>query len=731
MKKIWGRLLLPILLAATVSGCGRTAVGSGEKESEKQSEREVAVEYMQSESLNENRMGLYNKFDIPEVKSMKLADIFGNNMVLQRNKPVRVWGVAPAGEKVTVRLKESASGKEVAAAGVYAAEDDTFLVELPAREASETAYELTAECGAVLRRYENVLFGEVVLATGQSNMQVALCETYEWDELAAAATNGLLRFYAPGILAADDNTYGYRPQLFTPKGTAAEWTLGTDATYSGIGAVSAIAYSAATEIFRLFREEGKTVPVGVLSLPVGGTGIACWLPRYAAEEDSDFKRVLSGGYLPYKTDGSTIHYIDFTALFNYKIAPVVNYNIGGTLWYQGETDAGNADMYRAALEKLITSWGEEFRFGEEGMPFVMSQIAPFNTGAYENTTTAIVAFNTVFSENAATKSTRSAVAIYDCRLEYELGDGATIHTRYKKEVGERMGKSYFNVAVKGGAADGLGSPEMVSVTPSGNKLIVKFSSVGEGLWSKDGLPVTGFAVAGADGNMIAAEAEITAPDTVELTSRRVEEPLWCTYAYSSLNMRSNLVNSENCAALPFAYTNGVLTDSRNYCQHEYLSCDVLKAWRFLPVVIENGQPVYKAGYVPLFTAENAVFSSDRDDALRGNCLRIEAESGAALSIPLDYPYDVHQFNRFTRFAFCVKGETAVGEVTVVVGDRRIVLTKETEESAGNGYTRYVFLLREVTADGAAQSDYRYPDRLSRLEISLGEGTGYIDEMELF
>lgn len=685
---------------------------------------------MESDGINDYRAGLYNKFAIPSTARLKLPDVFGDNMVFQREKPIRIWGVAPASSKVAIRLYEEGVKKSVASAGVVVAEDGTFIAELPAMPASLRTYRLEIENGATLRKYENIKIGEVIIATGQSNMQVEAYDTYEWDELAANATNDNLRFYAPGVLNGVDDKYEAVPQLFINRGNTESWTLGTDTARSKLGFVSAIGYSAAVKAYELFKADGNEMPVGLMSLPVGGTSIVCWLPRYAAETDDAFKRLLAGDYRPY-VEGSTSNYIDFAALFNYKIAPVVNYNIGGILWYQGETDAGKKEMYEAALEKLIVTWGNEFRFENGEMPFVMSQIAPWNTGTYNNETTAIVAFNTVFSDNAATRPTRSAVAIYDCRLEYERGDLATIHTRYKKTVGERMGMAYYNVAVKGGSVDAYASPELESVTKSGCKLVVKFKNVGDGLSSKDGLPVNGFAIGSSDGNLYNAVAEITAPDTVEISNRNISDPEFCSYAYSSLNMHANLVNSEGFAALPFVYSPGkVLTNAQIFCQHDYLTFDRDEIWRYFPPRTEAGQQVFEADYVDLYTGENCTAALTDSDALRGKALGVTANGGATVTIPLGNPYDVHQFGRFGTFSVCAKG-IDVTSVYIIDGNDKIVLTLKSTEDAGNGYTRYIFDLHNVTVNGTPDASYAYKDWLDSLVIEVGEGTGLLDEADLF
>ena len=145
------KFLVGILLACV---CFCSACGSTNPDRDKPIDQPEVIEYMESDDLNEARAGIYNKFAIPEGKRLKLPDIFGDNMIVQRDKPIRVWGVAPAGEKVTVRLRESGTGKSVVARGVYACDNNTFLVELPALQVSEKVYELVVECGASQRKFE-------------------------------------------------------------------------------------------------------------------------------------------------------------------------------------------------------------------------------------------------------------------------------------------------------------------------------------------------------------------------------------------------------------------------------------------------------------------------------------------------------------------------------------------------------------------------------------------------
>lgn len=711
MKKICS-LVLCFAVLFGIAGCGGGKKNSAPDEPPKK-EDIVINKYEESYGINDER-NMFSSFELPKtVTRLKMPNIFGNNMMFQQNKPMRLWGLAPADSRVEVRLYDE-SGENVAAVGVIPAPDYSFVCELPARKASFSKYTLKITCGNTERKYSDVLIGEVFLASGQSNMQVVVGETYEGEQLLAAANNDKIRVYNPAILPNTGDTYSYLLQFETPTGSA-EWTKGDDGTRTGLFGVSAVAYSCALQMYEELNKNGAQVPVGFLNLPVGGTSILPWLPRYAADDDQTLKSALGSKYKPFDAE-KTLNYGEFTALFNTKIAPVMNFNINGMIWYQGETDEGSPDMYRLAIEKLIEVYGREFRFESGKMPMVMCHIAPFNTGAMETITVKTVSFNKIFDETAAkSPETRAVVAVYDGDLRYMMGDCATIHPRVKAPIGRRCGKALYGLTCAETAPNGYKSPEFKEQTPQNGALFVKFAYAGTGL-EADGR-VDGFAVAGADKRFYAANAEIVSTDTVKLTCEYVPEPLYSSYAYSNLNMKANLSNKEGFAALPYVEADGG-NAQYYYCQHDWASCDYLTAWRYLPP--ENNE--YKADNYPLYKAEGLAFALDSDNAVAGVCIKAETSAASsALSVVLSYPYDVHQFNNYTSLSIYVKSDSVTLEnVTVKSANNTYALALIGTSQAADGYTRMNFAL---AGD--------YPAQLTELRLTFaGVGTIYIDEMSL-
>lgn len=711
------------------ASCDTQGGDSSDSQSTKPAEEEkVITDYEECYGINDNRNTFWSYILPSTVKRLKMPDVFGDYMMFQQGKPIRVWGLAPAGEKVAIRLYDK-NNKSIAAVGVISYEDNSFIAELPAMQASFDEYSLKVTCGSSERKFAHILIGEVFLASGQSNMQVTLGDTYEGEELLANANNPNIRIYNPPIMpCTSDNNYPYGLNFETQCGVQ-DWTKGDDKTLSGLGSVSAVGYSCALEMYKQLNTADKQVPVGFLNLPVGGTSIVSWLPRYAAD-NATLKRMLGSRYLNY-SDNGTITYNDFTALFNTKIAPVANFNINGMIWYQGETDAGSPDMYSVALEELAKGYGSEFRF-EGNMPMVVCHIAPFNTGAYVTDPVGLTAFNVVFDNFvAAAKDSRALVTLYDCDLRYEKGDLATIHPRVKREIGVRCGKALYGLTCDKTMHEIYTSPVFKNAAANGNKLEVTFANAGGGLVAEG--RIMGFAVAGSDKKFYAAEAEIIAEDKVSVSSPYVSAPLYCSYAYSSLNMKANLKSKAGFAVSPFVSVENV-GSSDYFCQHDWLFCDDLTCWRYLPPILNaDGSYKYTADYVPMYSGENLNFALDKDNAAIGNCLKLEANGqSSSLTVNLDYPYDVHQFNRFTSFGILLKGDLSIEKIEVSAKDGSVVelVLKETK-TAANGYTEYIFKLRDVKVNGSLTEKYKYPDFLGSLKITFGgSGTSYLDEMSL-
>lgn len=684
--------------------------------------------FIPSASINEGRPET-DKYEIPAtVNTLIMPNVFGENMLFQQKAPIRVWGYAPAGTEVSIRLLDQVTGETMGQLGLIAAEDNSFIGELPALDGSFRTYELRVKAGKNAVAYKNIVVGELYVASGQSNMQVWMSETVGYqDELLAAQNYPYLRYYNPPIDPMGGAAVYPNGCQLSPKATAPKWGRVDERSFGGL---SAVAYACARELFDRLNVNGAEVPVGIINVPVGGTSIVPWIPTSQYLDDKAFiNSVGQDRYVsPEETaNGTKRAATSSSALYNTKIAPVTNMNIRGVLWYQGCSDEGyGAEFYEKALEKLVNGWSEAFRYETGKLPFVMCQLAPFQTGGNPQTVEAKVKFNRAFDNFAAlSPQTRAVVALYDVPLTYLLGDNEPIHPKDKLPVGRRCAYAMYGL-VYDKTADWTFSPFVTDVKTEGNKLILTFASVGDGLKSSDGLSLRGFTVGGQDRIMYEAKARITGKNTVELTSPYVNAPQYATYAYSALNMKSNLVNSAGIAARPYVSTDRIL---KYYAQHDYTSFDFLEVWRYHG----PNQTLYKyAQNVPVYKSEKCTFELSNEKAVAGNSLKLTPAGGEpSLSIIMDYSGEIHQFRQYDIISVCATAK--VTKMTVTATDGTVYELKADGTSIDeNGFNRYFFRLdaaREMGSNGS-YSSVRWATMVSSINICFAatDSPIYVDSM---
>ncbi len=253
---------------------------------------------------------------------VKLPSIFGNHMVLQRDRPIAVWGWADKDEKVTVTLGD-------AKAEGTADEKGNWKVTLPARKANATGQTLTVK-GNNTVQFEDVLVGEVWLGSGQSNMQWSVAASAHPKETIAAADHPTIRLYLVPLVEAKEPARDIK----------ASWKTCTPKT---VPSFSAVLYH-----FGVRLQKELNVPVGLIASSWGGSAIEPWT---VTEKTSGRKH-------------------------NAMIAPIQQFAIRGIIWYQGESNLGNGFGYYAKKQALIKGWRRAF--GQKDLPFLFVQIAPFS-----------------------------------------------------------------------------------------------------------------------------------------------------------------------------------------------------------------------------------------------------------------------------------------------------------------------------------------------------------------
>lgn len=229
-----------------------------------------------------------------------------------------------------------------------------------------------------------------------------------------------------------------------------------------------------------------------------------------------------------------------TALFNAMLSPVIGYSIKGFIWYQGESNAGDANGYAQLQPTMIQDWRK--RWNDNKLPFFFVQLPGFMDYSYLPTESGWAKFREAQAKTISVlPNTGMAVAI-------DLGEWNDIHPDRKKPVGQRLALAAEKIAY-GESIESEG-PTLQSQTIKGNKIILTFDHAKDGLKTNDKKTPKTFAIAGEDKHFYWAEAKIEG-NKIILTSAFVAEPAFARYAWADMPLNPNLVNQSDLPAPPF------------------------------------------------------------------------------------------------------------------------------------------------------------------------------------
>lgn len=493
--------------------------------------------------------------------STRLAGIFGDNMVLQQGGVTPVWGwgqpeleveVSIAGQRV--RAKTGPDGKWVAQ-----------LKDLPASRVPQT---LTVRAGTVIT-CTNVLIGDLWLGSGQSNMEWPVREISEAPAVIAAASQPSIRlFTVPRLMKAQriDDVRG-------------QWTVCAPETVRDF---SAVLYLFGREI-----QAQTDLPLGLINSSVGGTRIELWTAPEGFAATPEFShyatsiRQVAEGYraaLPAKLNEVEAWLLGARAalkegkpvpltpdwpdhphpeggasiLYDGMIHPIVPLALRGVIWYQGEWNGGENDVYLRRMEALVDGWRKVWERPE--LPFYYVQLArmplkdnpPWQGDPLAQTRDAQRRF--------MTKPGTGMACIID------LEGNSDWHPRNKQDVSRRLALWALHNQYDQPALVPSG-PLFKSMSVEGARIRIRFDYVGSGLMigSKNGLapvqpstgePLRNFAIAGVDRKWVPAQAVIDGTDVVVYSSEAAE-PVAVRYAFCQDPAGCNLYNRQGLPAVPF------------------------------------------------------------------------------------------------------------------------------------------------------------------------------------
>jgi sialate O-acetylesterase len=222
------------------------------------------------------------------------------------------------------------------------------------------------------------------------------------------------------------------------------------------------------------------------------------------------------------------------------IAPLTNYGLKGVLWYQGESNVGNAGAYKKLLPSLINDWRNKFM--RPDLPFYYVQLPNYGDMRYRPAESSLAVLREAALQTLKVPYTGMAVTI-------DLGEWNDIHPDHKKEVGDRLAliARYFSYGEKDLVYSG---PIFQSSKIDGHKIVVSFSNVGSGLVAIDGEALSQFEIAAEDKKFVWANAKI-AGDQVLVWSDQIAQPKYVRYAWADNPVQPNLYNLEKLPASPF------------------------------------------------------------------------------------------------------------------------------------------------------------------------------------
>lgn len=450
-----------------------------------------------------------------------LPRILGNQMVLQQQKPIVIWGTANVGEQVSVSFADES-------AQTLADENGKWKVVLNPLRASFENRDLTIK-GTNTIVLKDILVGEVWLCSGQSNMEYTMRKNSKVDRkeaegLSPSPIDELFFAHHKNIRLFLVN----RKELIKPSPTHEGWDIAEGTTLRNF---SAVGYFFAKNLNRELD-----VPVGVIASSVPGSRIEPWI------NEEDFTN--SAYFIDKKVDG------DPAKFYHPMIEPLVPFAIKGFLWYQGESNCFLKDRvnYTYKMKALVDGWRKDW--GAE-LPFYYVQIAPFEYSSSQGEPKLDKYDLPEFweAQSAALKIPNTGMAVIT-----DLFDGGGgIHPGYKWEVGRRLAlqaldKTYNERLVSDG-------PVYDKMKTKGKELVLYFDNA-KGLKSRDGKPLNYFELAGTDGVFHPAKAEIKGKKIL-LTATEVENPVKARFGWDEI-AQPNLVNSANLPASAFRTDNPII-----------------------------------------------------------------------------------------------------------------------------------------------------------------------------
>ena len=542
-----------------------------------------------------------------------MPKVFSDNAMFLHSAHIDLRGTAEPGEKITARIVKA--GAEVFCANGNANESGEFCLRISTPAPSFDEYSIVLASDDSEYVMNNVLFGELWLACGQSNMEMPNHQQPEWwTKMSKRIANKHLRaFTAPRL--GHDAEYPINPVTDTD----GWWINASDS--EKMKNVSALATSFSSDLYDYFCDRGEQIPVGFLNCSRGGTCIETWIPHEIFEKypkitykKPDLENWNKKGEGNYQQPGA--HY-------NFNTHPHLGVKARGMLWYQGESNLGQEQtqhIYKDLMIALRESYKELFAVSQdEVFPMISSQIYPWRYTDRDESN--IGYLNKCFSDLGKTyPELYPFVPICDLSPIWTYHSGNhPIHPAHKYALGSRFALLCENIFYQRSVKNVQKLPPMLkSCVRHANKLRLTFENVGNGLHICGGT-IKGLYIKSDKSAYVPAKCEIVNKRVLNVWNDHIDAPKHVAYAVSSYETATNLYAGELPVA-PFCTEfdkNGVTTaiirrkpwlDMRN--ESEF--------------AVENIDPAHNAGCKPIYCpSKDSFVCYDSVYSISGRSLKIQ------------------------------------------------------------------------------------------------------------
>lgn len=499
-------------------------------------------------------IGLISWGLLPNVLAqVRLAEFWQSGMVIQRDKPITVWGSGRPGSTVSIQFDNEEKQATVAI-------DSVWIIHLSARPASTVPHRLLVRSDSAQLELTNLLIGDVWVCAGQSNMAFPMTGDQHFKQTLSEAYNPLIRLFdrMPGAFRYNEPFKSYEAAYLTPNTffKPGQWQIADSAS---IQHFSAVCYYAGKQL-----QQSVGIPIGLIHMAVGGSPTEAWMQPEITTTDTLLQSIFGHNWLqnpalepwciqrghenldslvhagyPVPTGRLGInHPYQPGFLFNAAFNAMARLAIKGVMWYQGES---NALSLRRVLQHehlfplLVHQWRRTLNSPD--LPFFFCQLSSISTDkGYQSH------YWPLFRDGQ--RRLAAQLPHVGMAVTSDVGHRTNVHPTDKKTVGERLART---ILIQTYRQPLLAAPEPIRLLRRKQGWTLQLAHSGTGLKTADGLAVRGFAIGDASGPNKTLDANLSGR-RIKLTGTQAGQYLYYSWQpYST----ANVVNSEGLPLTTF------------------------------------------------------------------------------------------------------------------------------------------------------------------------------------